>query len=150
MMVASYGAPRSAPRYSATRLVSALRLVTRRAALSHIVILTAMMLGACSQMGPQALIAGRPQYNIAVQQTEAEQLLLNIVRNRYNDTILFLDITSISSGFSRGMNTGLLGSFSSGSNSGATNLGGDIRDSRLVFLIEIKGTAHNAVANLRK
>ena len=43
----------------------------------------AAMLGACSQMGPQVLMTGRPQYNIAVQQTEAQQLLLNIVRNRY-------------------------------------------------------------------
>jgi len=91
------------------------------------------MLGACSQMGPQVLMTGRSQYNIAVQQTEAEQLLLNIVRNRYNDTILFLDITSITSGFSRGANAGLLGSFSSGSNSGIANVGGDFRENPNVF-----------------
>jgi len=95
--------------------------------------LVAAMLGACTQMGPQVLIAGRPQYNIAVQQTEAEQLLLNIVRNRYNDTILFLDITSISSGFSRGMNAGLLGSFGSGSSNGVANVGGDIRENPNIF-----------------
>jgi hypothetical protein len=92
-----------------------------------------MLLGACAQLGPQVLISGRPQYNIAVQQTEAEQLLLNIVRSRYNDPILFLDITSITSGFSRGVNAGLLGSFSSGNNSGIGNVGGDIRENPNIF-----------------
>jgi hypothetical protein len=79
-------------------------------------ILITILLGACAQMGPQVLETGRPQYNIAVQQTEAQQLLLNIVRQRYNDPILFLDVTSISSGFSRGVNANLLSSFGSGSN----------------------------------
>ena len=129
MMVASH----HASRISGTRRADARRLTACRGVTSGIMILVVLVLGACSQMGPQVLIAGRPQYNIAVQQTEAEQLLLNIVRNRYNDTILFLDITSISSGFSRGMNAGLLGSFSSGSNSGVTNVGGDIRENPNIF-----------------
>ena len=90
-------------------------------------------LGACAQMGPEALVTGRPQYNIAVQQTEAEQLLLNIVRQRYNDPILFLDVTSISSGFSRGVNGSLLGSFGSGSNNGAGSVGGDFRENPYIF-----------------
>lgn len=133
MIVASYNASRPASGYSGTRCAGAPRFVTRRGVAGGIMIVLALILGGCAQMGPQALIAGRPQYNIAVQQTEAEQLLLNIVRNRYNDTILFLDITSISSGFSRGMNAGLLGSFSSGSNSGVTSVGGDIRENPNIF-----------------
>ena len=98
-----------------------------------IVFLLAAMLSACTQLGPQVLVEGRAQYNIAVQQTEAQQLLLNIVRNRYNDTILFLDITSITSGFSRGVDAGLLGSFGSGSNNGVANLGGEFRENPNVF-----------------
>jgi hypothetical protein len=133
MTLTSYDASPSASRYSGTRRVAARRFAPQRGVASGIVILATLILSACSQMGPQVLIAGRPQYNIAVQQTEAEQLLLNIVRNRYNDTILFLDITSIASGFSRGMNAGLLGSFSSGSQSGVTNIGGDIRENPNIF-----------------
>ena len=91
------------------------------------------LLGACTQMGPQVLETGRPQYNIAVQQTEAQQLLLNIVRQRYNDPILFLDVTSISSGFSRGVNANLLSSFGSGSNSGAGSFGGNISENPYIF-----------------
>ncbi len=91
------------------------------------------LLGACAQLGPQALVTGRPLYNIAVQQTEAQQLLLNIVRQRYNDPVLFLDVTSISSGFSRGVNTNFLGSFGSGSSNGAATLGGSYGENPYIF-----------------
>jgi hypothetical protein len=96
-------------------------------------ILVVTLLGACAQLGPQALVTGRPQYNIAVQQTESQQLLLNIVRQRYNDPVLFLDVTSISSGFSRGVNAGLLGSFGSGSNNGVGTLGGNYGENPYIF-----------------
>jgi len=72
-------------------------------------LLLAAILGGCAQLGPQVLTTGRPLYNVAVAQTESEQLLLNIVRQRYNDPLLFLDVTSISSGFSRGASANLLG-----------------------------------------
>ena len=113
--------------------MSTVEPVSRRVGAHLLTILVTVMLGACSQMGPQVLMTGRPQYNIAVQQTEAQQLLLNIVRSRYNDPILFLDITSITSGFSRGVNAGLLGSFSSGNNTGIGNIGGDIRENPNIF-----------------
>ena len=96
-------------------------------------ILMTSFLGGCAQLGPQALVSGRPQYNIAVQQTEAQQLLLNIVRQRYNDPVLFLDVTSISSGFSRGVNGGLLGSFGSGSSNGVGTLGGNYGENPYIF-----------------
>ena len=96
-------------------------------------VFTTMLLGGCAQLGPQVLISGRPQYNIAVQQTGAQQLLLNIVRQRYNDPILFLDVTSISSGFSRGVNSSLLGSFGPGSDSGVATLGGNIGENPYIF-----------------
>jgi hypothetical protein len=80
--------------------------------------LLAIFLGGCAQLGPQVLTSGRPQYNIAVQETESQQLLLNIVRQRYRDPVLFLDVTSISSGFSRQATAGLTG------NTGTSNVGG--------------------------
>lgn len=87
-------------------------------------VLIAVFLGGCAQLGPKVLVTGRPLYNVAVQQTEAQQLLLNIVRQRYNDPIMFLDVTSISSSFSREASAGLLGTFGhSGSNSVAGTLG---------------------------
>ena len=80
-----------------TRHTVRFRSVSRRYRVLLVTLVATLMQGGCAQVGPQVLIEGRAQYNIAVQQTEAQQLLLNIVRNRYSDTILFLDITSITS-----------------------------------------------------
>ncbi len=127
------------PRNAGGRLIAASRFFSSRGAAGLAVILATGMLGACSQMGPQVLVEGRPQYNVAVQQTEAEQLLLNIVRNRYSDPILFLDITSINSGFSRGVNAGLVGSFNSGNTSGVANVSGNVRENPNIFYVPNTG-----------
>jgi len=50
----------------------------------------------CSGFGPRALKFNRNQYNIAVQQTSAQELLMNLVRLRYRDSPLFLQVASIS------------------------------------------------------
>lgn len=94
------------------------------------VVTVVIALGGCAQFGPKALTVGRPLYNIAVQETESQQLLLNIVRQRYRDPVLFLDVTSISSGFSRQASAGLLGSTSN--NSAGGTLGGSISESPFI------------------
>jgi hypothetical protein len=105
------------------------RLYARHALITAVSCAT--FLGGCvHQLGPQVLTNGRPQYNIAVQETESEQLLLNIVRQRYHDPILFLDVTSISSGFNRGATAGLTGNTGS-SNIGAA-LGGSFSESPFI------------------
>jgi len=48
----------------------------------------------CS-IGPSALRGNRPEYNRVIQQTEKEELLLNIVRLRYGEQIKFLQVASI-------------------------------------------------------
>ncbi|HEY0135192.1 MAG TPA: hypothetical protein VGB85_13985, partial [Nannocystis sp.] len=45
---------------------------------------------ACQSVGPRSLQYGRGQYNVAIQRTNGEQLLLNLVRLRYRDAPLFL------------------------------------------------------------
>jgi len=59
-----------------------------------------LALAACQTVGPQSMKYGRGQYNQVVQRTDAEQLLLNLVRLRYRDPPLFLEVTSISSSLS--------------------------------------------------
>ena len=49
--------------------------------------------------GPQALRASRIRYNQAIQQTSDEQLLLNLVRLKYRDAPLFLEVGSVSAQF---------------------------------------------------
>jgi hypothetical protein len=69
--------------------------------MSHARLLAAaLLLGACQTVGPQSLKYGRGQYNEVVQRTDGEQLLLNLVRLRYRDAPMFLEVTSISSSLS--------------------------------------------------
>ncbi|WAS93552.1 hypothetical protein [Nannocystis punicea] len=72
---------------------------------------------ACTTVGPRALRFSRGTYNTAIQQTNSEQLLLNLVRLRYRDAPLFLEVTSISSSLSLELGAGLGGSVGSNNNS---------------------------------
>lgn len=57
------------------------------------------VLAGCNTIGPDSVRMGRAQYNIAIQQTNGEQLLLNLVRLRYRDTPYFLEVASVSTSF---------------------------------------------------
>ena len=54
----------------------------------------------CTQLGPGLVKAGRSDYNIAIQKTEDEEVLLNVVRLRYGDRLLVMDVGSVSTQFS--------------------------------------------------
>jgi hypothetical protein len=58
-----------------------------------------MSMTACQFTGPTTIRVGRGIYNAAVQQTNNEQLLLNIVRLRYRDNPFFLEVASVSTNF---------------------------------------------------
>ncbi|MCY0991783.1 hypothetical protein OV203_31885 [Nannocystis sp. ILAH1] len=79
-----------------------------KAAPLALVTATALTL-ACGVVGPRSLRYGRGTYNTAIQQTNSEQLLLNLVRLRYRDSPLFLEVTSISSSLSLELGAGLGG-----------------------------------------
>lgn len=61
--------------------------------------LLALSCAACNLTGPTALRYGRQDYNVAIQQTQAEQLLLNLVRLRYLDSPQFLEIGSVTASY---------------------------------------------------
>ncbi len=105
------------------------RFFARMAAL-----MCAVALAGCAQLGPRYLAAGRPLYNEAVQQTDAQQLLLNIVRQRYNDPVLFLDVTNITSKstYSVSSNVTAIIPFS-GTGSLEPEFGPRVEDSPLIF-----------------
>ena len=72
--------------------------------LLHLIHITVLLLIAsgCKQVGPTRVEAGRKNYNIAIQRTNDEQLLLNIVRLKYRDTPFFLEVSAVSSQFNVG------------------------------------------------
>ena len=55
----------------------------------------------CSQIGPATIANGRFDYNEAIVRSFDSQMLLNLVRLRYQDSILFLDLTSVVASYSR-------------------------------------------------
>jgi len=62
-----------------------------------------LALAGCS-LGPKSMKADRPAYNIAIQQSESQQLLMNLVRLKYCEPALFLTVSSISTQFSYSAN----------------------------------------------
>lgn len=53
----------------------------------------------CANLGPTTLKSERSNYNMAVQKTNDEQLLLNLVRLKYRDTPFFMEVSSVASQF---------------------------------------------------
>jgi hypothetical protein len=55
----------------------------------------ALLLSGCASVGPKSIAANRPAYNIAVQQTNDQELLLNLVRLLYRDTLYFTTVERV-------------------------------------------------------
>lgn len=55
------------------------------------------LLSGCANLSGKAVEGTRINYNVAIQKTADQQLLLNLVRLRYRDTPYFIEISSISS-----------------------------------------------------
>jgi hypothetical protein len=61
-----------------------------------------MSLSGCATLGSSAIQASRTEYNVVLRQTEDEQLLLNLVRLRYRDRVLFLEASAVNTQFTFG------------------------------------------------
>lgn len=57
-------------------------------------------LAGCTWLGPEIIRAGRPAYNDAILTTNDEQLLQNVVRLRFGDSIGFLNVASVTANVS--------------------------------------------------
>lgn len=62
-------------------------------------VLAALCVAACTRIGPDTVRHDRFDYNTALADSWKEQILLNIVKLRYMDTPVFLDVASIVSGY---------------------------------------------------
>jgi hypothetical protein len=58
-----------------------------------------MLLIGCGQFGAEAIKGSRTDYNLALRQTEDEQMLLNLVRLRYRDRPYFLELSALNTQF---------------------------------------------------
>lgn len=62
-------------------------------------VLLGSILAGCNSLGPATVTRDRLDYNNALATSWKEQLLQNIVRLRYMDTVQFMDVSSIVSGY---------------------------------------------------
>lgn len=62
----------------------------------------ALAMAGCISLGPRSVPADRFNYSEALSQSLKQQMLLNIVRLRYGDVPVFIDVTNIVSGFTLG------------------------------------------------
>jgi len=87
------------------------------------------MLAGCT-VGPALYETSFTQYNDAVRKTLDEQMLANLVRIRYLESPIFLQVSSLNTNFSVGGNAGVSGTaVSGGDNSVGGSLGGTYSES---------------------
>ena len=84
------------------------------------------LLAACTHIGPERIQASGNDYNIAIQQSSDEQMLLNLVRLRYRDTPMFLEVNSIASQFKLSNSASLSASLKAGRIPDSGSLGANI------------------------
>jgi hypothetical protein len=87
-----------------------------------VIVLLASSAGVSGCLGPKAVRYTRIKYNEVVRDTNDEQLLLNIVRLRYADSVVFIDLPNITSQFEIAGRGNYLGGYGN-QYRGQTNLG---------------------------
>lgn len=77
-------------------------------------IVAATLLSCACSMGPRVLKGNRTDYNVSINASNNEEMLLNLVRLRYFDAPFFLNVASISSSFNYHVSAGFDVKFNSG------------------------------------
>jgi hypothetical protein len=73
----------------------------------------AAMFSGCAHLGPKTVAVDRFDYSTAIAESWKQQTLLNIVKLRYMDLPVFVDVASIVSGYSMQTGVSINGTLSS-------------------------------------
>ena len=91
------------------------------ASVQIVLLALALFMSGCTTIGPDSIPRDRFDYNTAISDSWKEQTLLNIVKIRYSDMPLFVEVASVVSGYTMQSSVNIAGT--------ATNLpggGGDL------------------------
>lgn len=80
-------------------MISIIKLLKFKYLAGPLLVISCSIFLGCTKYGPLFLKSERSQYNLAIQKTNDEQLLLNLVRLKYHDNPLFIEVNSIASQF---------------------------------------------------
>jgi hypothetical protein len=58
------------------------------------------LLVSCASIGPKLVTGSRTDYNVVLREADDQQMLLNLVRLRYRDQAMFLEISALNTQFS--------------------------------------------------
>lgn len=61
---------------------------------------TCVLLAGCISVGPKLVSGSRTDYNLVLSQADDQQMLLNLVRLRYRDRAMFLEVSALNTQFS--------------------------------------------------
>jgi hypothetical protein len=92
----------------------------KRRSFQYLVIVLAASAGMSGCLGPRAVRYTRLRYNEVVRDTNDEQLLINIVRLRYADSPVFIDLPNITSQFEMAGGGNYLGGYGNQTNAPAS------------------------------
>lgn len=108
---------------------------------SILIIATAIALASCQSIGPPTLARDRLDYGGAIAESWKHQTLLNIVKLRYSDPPLFVDIGQIVGGYSLETSVNLLANDATSSRQRSVNAGARYTDRPTVTYTPLTGQA---------
>jgi hypothetical protein len=104
--------------------------------------MVAMLPAAGCSVGPTVLATNRAGYNVAAQRSASEQLLLNMVRLKYREPMLFLQIGSITSHFNYSADATVSGTFPEGAaDTHGAGLGASVSEQPTLSYTPLEGKA---------
>ncbi len=91
-----------------------LQRINKKFSLLLVLLISFFFLPSCSHLGPDFMEGNRNEYNKVLANTNDEEVLLNLVRRRYADSIAVLEVNSVSTSLEWKKSIGLAAKFFDG------------------------------------
>ena len=100
--------------YNPSMIKTFLQRINKKFSLLLVLLISFFFLPSCSHLGPDFMEGNRNEYNKVLANTNDEEVLLNLVRRRYADSIAVLEVNSVSTSLEWKKSIGLAAKFFDG------------------------------------